>query len=59
MAARSRPKPPHPPAMRPRRHRERAAQPIHREGDTFPWAPGEIVVGSPRPARKARELGNA
>jgi hypothetical protein len=54
MSTRSRPaKPPHPPATRPRRDREGAAQPIPREADVFAWAPGEMLIGEPRADRKA------
>jgi hypothetical protein len=59
MAARSRPKPPRP-ATRPLRRRQRDAQPIPREADVFDWRPNvELIEGGPRPARKAREPGNA
>jgi hypothetical protein len=60
MAARSRPtKPPHPSAPRPRPDREGAAQAIPRAADVFDWRPNvELIVGGPRPARKAREHGN-
>jgi hypothetical protein len=60
MATRSRPtKPPCPPITRPRRRRECAAQPIPRAADVFDWRPNEVIVGAPRPARKAREPGDA
>jgi hypothetical protein len=59
MSTRARPKPPHPPALRPRRDREGAAQPIPRAADVFDWRPNELVVGGPRPARKTREAANA
>jgi hypothetical protein len=60
MSTRARPaKPVSRPAPRPRRLRERDAQPIPREGPAFDWRPNELVVGGPRPARKAREAGNA
>ena len=57
MSTRSRPKPPHQPAPRPQRRRERDAQPIPRAADVFAWAPGEMIVGQPRVAGK--EPGNA
>jgi hypothetical protein len=56
MSTRSRPKPPRQPAPRPLRRRQRDAPPIPPEGDVFDWRPEvEIVVGGPRPARKAQE----
>jgi hypothetical protein len=58
MAARSRPKPPHPPAPTPLRRRLRAEQPIPRAPDVFAWAPGEMLIGEPRADRKARKGGD-
>ena len=43
----------------PRRRRQRDEQPIPRDGDVFDWRPNEFVLGGPRPARRAREAGNA
>jgi hypothetical protein len=61
MATRSRPaKAPHPPAARRRRTLRTAGRDHDRvAADQFDWRPNELIVGVPRPARKAREPGNA
>ena len=60
MSTRSRPsKPVSRAAPRPRRRRERDEQPIPRAPDVFAWAPGELLIGEPRPAHKAREADRA
>jgi hypothetical protein len=45
-------------ATKPPRIPSRAKQPIPRAANTFAWLPGEMLIGQPRAARKARRGGD-